>query len=349
MSMLQPISGQGYLKAGFQGFSKSGKTYTAALLAIGARRFFDLQGPIAMFDTETGSSYIRDMVREATGRDLLGIKSRSFADMLALGREAEAAAISVYLVDSVTHPWREVCDAYLQSVNKIRADKGLKPRTRLEFQDWNPIKQKWAEWTDFYLNSKLHIVICGRAGFEYDYEVNEETGKKELQKTGIKMKTEGEFGFEPSLLVEMERIIERPDDATAKIVHRATVLGDRFNVIDAKTAINPTFEFFQPHLLKLIPGEHSPVNTEVKTQVISDEGDAQWQNERRARTILCEEIQGELVRKWPGLTAEEKKHKTEAVEKAFGTRSWTKVENLDSSILRAGLEKIKQMITTEAK
>jgi hypothetical protein len=44
------------------------------------------------------------------------------------------------------------------------------------------------------------VIICGRAGYEYDYFEDDE-GKKQLEKTGIKMKAETEMGFEPSLLV----------------------------------------------------------------------------------------------------------------------------------------------------
>ena len=40
-------------------------------------------------------------------------------------------------------------------------------------------------------------MIAGRAGYDYDYEQREDGTGKDLVKTGIKMKTEGEFGFEP--------------------------------------------------------------------------------------------------------------------------------------------------------
>lgn len=342
MGLLQTMgNGQGYLKAGFLGFPKSGKTYTATLLAIGTRALFSLDGPIAFFDTEGGSEYIADRIKALTGKDLIGVRSRSFSDLLAVGREAEKEGVSVLIADSMTHVWRELCDAHLKTINEGRKKKGLGPRYRLEFQDWGIIKGKWAEWTDFYLNSKLHIVIAGRAGFEYDYEENEETNKRELVKTGVKMKTEGEFGFEPSLLVEMERS-QKLGEKT-EIVHRATIIGDRFGVIDGAQRDNPTFDFFKPHIAKLTPGAHAPIDTEIKTDLgVDQDGDAQWQREKRERTILCEEIQGELLRHWPGQTKEEKTAKLEAIEKAFGTRSWTKVESKISIMdLRNGLKALK--------
>jgi len=170
MKLLQALgSGQGYLKAGFLGFPKSGKTYTALLLAMGAKKEMGAEGPIAMLDTEGGSEYVHSMVKEGTGHDLLGVRSRSFDDLLAVGQECVKEGVGVLVVDSVSHVWRELCDAFLTNVNKQRAKRNLRPRHNLEFQDWNPLKAQWGKWTDFYLNAPLHIIICGRAGFEYDF------------------------------------------------------------------------------------------------------------------------------------------------------------------------------------
>lgn len=342
MSLLQTLgTGTGFLKAGFQGFNKGGKTYTAALLAIGTRKFFDLKGPIAFFDTETGSEYVAQMIRRETGMDLVGIRSRSIDDLLTAGKECIDGGISVLIVDSMTHIWRDVLDAYLNRVNEVRKAKNLPARSNMEFQDWGPVKAKFAKWTDFYINAPLHIVICGRAGYDYDYETDEETGKKTLVKTGVKMKTEGEFGYEPSLLVEMERVQNLGGDGH-RFTHRATVLGDRFNVIDGRSAMNPDFEFFRPFLECLKPGAHAAVDMTMKTDPeVDPEGDSAWHREKRERAILCEEIQGEILKAWPGQTAVEKAAKAKALEDAFGTRSWTKVENTNAERLRAGLDAIR--------
>jgi hypothetical protein len=175
-------TGQGYLKAGFLGFQKSGKTFTAMLLAIGTRKFFGLTGPIAMFDTEGGSEYIARVVQRETGTDLVGVRSRAFDTLCTMAEECVSAGVSVLIVDSVTHVWRELCDAYLKQLNERLVAKKLPRRQRLEFQDWAHVKGVWSRWADFYLNAPLHIIICGRAGYEYDMELNEETGRKELVK-----------------------------------------------------------------------------------------------------------------------------------------------------------------------
>lgn len=346
MSILKSLGNeQGYLKAGFLGFQKSGKTHTATLLAIGTRNHFKLKGPIAMFDSETGSGYVAEMVERETKQKLVGVRARSFRTLMEVANDCVKEKVSVLIVDSVSHVWRELCDSYLAQLNDKRKNKNLAPLQKLEFQHWAAVKGLWAEWTDFYLNSPLHIIIAGRAGFEYDMEKNDETGRKELVKTGIKMKVENEFGFEPSLLVEMDREQVPDGNGGWKIKRKATILGDRFNQIDGKECYDPTFEFFLPHVGKLIKGAHAPVDTATKTDTGADvEGNTEWERERKARAILCEEAQGLIVSIYPGQSAAEKKAKTDVIEQCFGTRSWTAVESMDSGKLKVALDALRKFV-----
>lgn len=347
MSLLTKMgTGQGYLKAGFLGFPKSGKTWTSALLAIGVRRQFGITGPIAMFDTEGGSEYIAPMVKRETGLDLVGHRSRSLDDLVAMAKEAEKDGL-VLIADSMTHVWRETCDSYLKQVNVARAASKRSQQRRLEFQDWGPIKAKWATWTDFYLNGRMHVAICGRAGYEYDFEERDDGSGKDLIKTGVKMKTESEFGFEPSLLIEMDRV-QRMDgkDLGKGFVHRATVIGDRFNVIDGRGCDDPTFEFFKPHVDCLTPGAYAPIDTDTNSDFgIDENGGNDFDRERKLRVILCEKIQAAMTEKWPGQTAADKKAKVSALKDAFGTTSWTEVETrVGISTLKDGLARIESAV-----
>ena len=346
MPLMQTLgTGQGYLKAGFLGFNASGKTFTAVILAIGLRKFLGLDGPIAFYDTEGGTEYIAAKVLKETGKPLLGVRSRSFDDMCAWAEECMAIGVSVAIADSVTHPWRELCDAYLKQVNEGRRKRGMSPRKSLEFQDWSHIKGLWSRWTDLYLNLPMHMIVCGRAGDIYAFEKDEETGKKELVKTGVKMKTETEFGFEPSLLVKMERVQAPDSKGGFRLRRQAIVIKDRFAAIDGAEIFDPTFDFFKPHVVLLKPGAHAPVDTSVHTDAgVGDDGDSEWQRERKTRTILCEEIQGELVAAYPGQDAESKQKKAGLIFDAFDTRSWTAVESKPSNELREGLAFIREKI-----
>lgn len=340
MSLLQPATtGAGYLKAGFLGFNKSGKTYTAVSLALYTREKFGLTGPIAFFDTEGGAVYVRGRVKEATGKDMLVLKSRALGDLQAVAKEAVEMGVSVLIADSMTHVWREVCDTFLGRLNAARKRRNRSPLDRLEFQHWAAVKAKWNVWTDLYLNLPLHIIICGRAGFEWDFETDEDTGRKNLLKTGVKMKTEGEFGFEPSLLVQMERVQVMGEMGAKSFVHRATVLGDRFAVMDAKHTDDPDGEWFEDHLAMLTPGDVNTIDTSRETDITPNvEGNVEWQQEKRDRTILLEEIKGELIRQdLDGTKVSVKKLRVAAMKFCWGTASKTAMERMNAQKLRDGL------------
>ena len=351
MGKLQALTQEpGYLKAGFLGKNKSGKTYTAVLVALGLHKLLGSTKPIAFFDTEGGSPYVRDMILESTGQEPIGIRSRAFSDLVEVLHECEAGAADILIVDSITHPWRECCESYLAQINAKLTARGRSPRQRMEFQDWNIVKGKWNdEWATPFTNAKLHIIICGRGGDVYEYVENEESGKKELRVTGTKMKTETEFGFEPSLLVEMTREQEKDDEGNWQILHCATVIGDRFHVIDGHTANNPDFTFFAPHVCKLVPGSHAPVDTSLKTDFgVGEDGDAAYALARRQKQILLEEYQGLLTAAYPGQTKEEKQAKAEIVFKSFSTRSWTAVEAMNEVELARGYDILKSELVARA-
>lgn len=319
-----------YLKAGFLGKPGSGKTYTATQLAIGIanlvneRKLREAGRPIYFLDSETGSDYVTPTVRKA-GLELYSAKTRAFVDLLEGIKECEQSG-SVLVIDSITHFWKEFCDAYRKKKNK----------TRMEMFDWMTVKQEWARFTDSYVNSPVHIIMCGRMGYEYSHEENEETGKKELIKTDIKMRAEADTGYEPSVLVLMEREM---DLRTNKVTRVASILKERFSVIDGKQFNNPTFADFYPHIELLnLGGEQLGVDTSREsTEVFSaDDGNGKWRMEQRRKEIALEEIQAEIVKMFPGSTADEKKAKAELVEELFGTRSWTAVENKPLEALERG-------------
>lgn len=349
MSLLRPADkAPGYLKVGMLGLAGSGKTYTAVQLAIGTRKHFKLHGPIAFFDTEKGSDYASSTVEEATGQPLLVVKSRSLDDLKATVRECVASGVSVLIVDSVTHVWREVCDSFLAKLNEVRRANRRPVSDKLEFQHWSAIKapDMWGGWTDLLLNSPLHIIVCGRLGYEYEYEENA-AGKKELVKTGVKMKAEGEFGYEPSLVVEMSAEQVMKNGEVERIVHTALVLKDRtmdpaLNIA-GKECENPTFEFFAPHVRGLNPSAHVPIDTSRTTEVrIDEEGSGEWAREKRGREIACEEIAAALaMADMAGTSADATKRRTALLVEVFGTASKTAMENTKADVLREGLAKLR--------
>lgn len=354
MALLRTLGqGQGYFKGGLFGFSGSGKTYTAVLLAIAIRRHFQLQGPLVMFDTEGGAEYIAPLVKRLTDAELVGVRSRSLDDLLEAVKETQALQGAVFLLDSATHVWDEVKTSYMEQLNASLVARGLAPRKRMTVDDIGQIKGIWNRWPNTYLNAPLHVIVCGRAGYEWEHELNEETGKKELQRAGVKMKVEGEFAFEPSLLVEMEREQDKGPDGAWRLFRSATVLKDRFARIDGHTAkfdqedaaaaLEQVWEFFAPHVSLLTAGVHAPIETRTPTDTGAGvDGDAGWVREKRQRTIYAEEIQAEIRAAYPGETASEKLTRSNLLWEVFRTRSWTAIsETLDSERLRHGLGAIR--------
>lgn len=329
-------AGHAHLKAGIMGLAGSGKTFTASTIAIGLVGYMEKQGGkvkrrAAFIDTENGAAWVAPRFKDAK-IDLQVARTRSLVD-LAEGIEWASKEADVLIIDSITHFWQLFCDEYAKKKNRQRG---------LEFSDWNYIKREWRErFTDRYLNSPLHIIMCGRQGFEYEMNANE-AGKKELQKVGVKMKAEGETGYEPSLLVLMEQDQTLENRQVTSVDRVATVLKDRSTKLDGKQLRNPTFKDFLPHIASLdIGGDGVRVDTaRDNSQLIPEEGEAGWKHRETQRTIALEEIEEELVRQWPGQDKAAKAAKGDMVEKLFGTRSWTAVMALPLKRLQEARNKL---------
>lgn len=323
-----------FLKMGIMGFAGSGKTFTAADVASGLvkhMREHKLPGadkPIFFLDTETGSDWVKSKI-EAEGIELFSAKTKAFTDLTSAMREAPGSA-SVLIIDSITHFWIEFTEAYKKVKNRKRG---------LEFQDWGYLKQEWRKcFTEPFVNSALHVIICGRAGYEYDH-FTDDAGKKQIEKSGIKMKAEGELGFEPSILVFMER---EQDLETLKVSHVGTVMKDRRSdkkTLDGKRIVNPKFKDFLPHIECLNLGGVQLGVDATRTSEGSIEPD-QFDRRRTDRDIVLDLIK-DLGTKHLGASQDDKKRKIELLEAAFGTSSWTAIEKrLSLEDLQAGYDRM---------
>lgn len=345
--MLQPATNrQAFAKVGIYGSAGSGKTYTAAKMAIGLHQYAKLTKPVGFFDTEPAAGYVLPLFEEAGIELLVYDQSRALADLMQFMDEAEQTC-SIVIIDSITHVWREAQSAYLKKINDGRARQRKAPIIRLEFQHWMPIKAAWAQFSDRFLSSKLHVIVCGRAGTIYEYQERDDgSNKKELISTGTRMATEKELGHEPSLLIEM--IAEHRD---GKTVNAAVIQKDRADKINGKEFDMPSFDDFKPHFARLnLGGEHfESMDKRDSTELYTEEGDDNWSAEQRNRAIWSEEIQGLLVKAHPGQTAIEKQAKSDLLHAIFNTRSWTKVENTPSASLKAGYIALKDMLEAVGK
>lgn len=333
MGLLQVIDdAPGYVKASFQGPQGSGKSRTAVELACTTHRVFRSKKPIAFFDTEGGSDYLRSLIEERTGFKPLRVKTRAFSQLLEVARECRQGAADILIVDSITHVWREIQAAYMARINEGRRF----AKTRMDIQDIMAIKTQWAPWPDEFLNSPIHIIICGREGNEWGHEEDEESGKRQLVAIGKKMKVEGEFGYEASLMVSMhaEQIapatIRKKNKTTEKrpstIINVATILKDRYDIMNGQMIEMPSGDDFMPFLERLNPDLHREVDTQNHSVESMPESDGGYNREKTDRQILVEKIQAEIATLYPGQTSDEKKARIELMKKYFGTNSWTEID-----------------------
>jgi hypothetical protein len=339
---------QAFLKAGFMGFQGAGKTFTAACLMLGlilhARKLKlpYADKPVGFVDSETGSDWVIPMFEEH-GVELVSVKTQSFKDLLDAMDEAEKEC-SGLIIDSITHFWREFTESY--------QDK--KKRKRIEFSDWNFLKSNegWGRYTSRYVNSNLHIAMCGRAGFEYDF-FEDEDGKKQIEKTGVKMKAETETGFEPSLLVHMERQIDASSNQMVRVAH---VVKDRGRLLDGKSfgmphydnvteAMRHTYGTFVPHIKWLaLGGEHVGVDLtrNSKEMIPGPEGKSEFAQRKLQRAILLEKLDVLMAELGVSGTAKEAVVKRAAMLKSlFGTDSRTEIDEvIPFEFLRSGVSQM---------
>lgn len=326
-----------YGKIGIYGDAGSGKTRTAAEIAIGLHKFIKSKKPVAMFDTEPGAHFIKPLFDKAGIKLVVYNKSRAFVDLVGWYKEASQFS-EILLTDSITHVWRELQAAYLAKINENRP--GYKSKiTRLEFQHWGPIKEEWGTFTDMFVRSKVHAIVCGRAGSIYEYQENDK-GKKELITTGTKMATEKELGYEPSLLIEMVK--DHRKEGATRIVNMCIVEKDRADMFNGKEFDFPSFDTFKAHFQFLnIGGQQFEANDGTSKDLFTPDGDTGWTEEKKQREILTEEISALFTKHMGGKDAETLKKKILLLEKYLGTSSKTKIENMKSGDLRDGYLKLK--------
>jgi hypothetical protein len=218
------------------------------------------------------------------------------------------------IIDSITHIWNELIESYLKKNEK----------KRLSLRDWQPLKATWKDFTDRYVNTKIHMIWCARSADVWEEAEDPEDGSKELRKTGTKPRTEAQLGYEPSLLMEMESV-----QLSARIggayIHRAYVKKDRFDVIDGQVFDNPTFDSFYPHIVLLnLGGEHKAIETDRNSQDMFERGDTGEQR-RLNREILLEKISNEIKLLYPGMSENDKMARIKFLQEVFESNSWTEI------------------------
>lgn len=346
------------LKVGFFGESGSGKSTTAALLALGLSKDFHKGAPVYVFDTEPGWQFFK-RIYAAEGVELVQVRQRSFDGMVTHLKEAQKAGACVYAVDSMTHTWTELMNSFANKSGRV------------QFEKFQYIKQLWNKWTVDFLNTPLHCLALGRLGWEYEYEPEDEDdpeGKKKLIKGDSKFKAGGgeSFGYEPHLLVEMQLGRANSDSGRGgSLVHYMTVLKDRAMVMNGKecefhdflTGYQPdgyktVLRAFMPHINEMQMLEGHPTLDSATSSALVPKSDSYIRDKKR-RDFLIEETFGSLNKLWPGQTGENIKLRTSVGDALFGVKSKVGLEQIALDAFEIGFAALmgfeKYMAETETK
>ena len=357
------------LKAAFIGLNGSGKTLTMALLAIGISKTYYNGAPVMMHDSESPASDFLVPIFKLEGVKFLRRKSESFKDTCAGIAEGERNGACVYIEDSMTKDWAELLEGFKKSFRP--------PLEEIEMWHWQRIKPTWhEEWVRPMLASPLHVLVGGRLGDKWE-EVTKADGKDRIEVVDSKMKAEGEFGHEPSILVEMHsdrssstQLTETRENGkrtkrgrrAGQTIHTAFIKKDRARIIQGATfewpAINAykvgdwkkVFASFEPHLrIYDFKGKTAAVpvaSATVTSDLFDHEGRGRYHQWKLQKQIALEEIEGCLTAIWPGSDAKSKKYKAMALNTLFETRSWAAVENMPVGQLEIGLGRLQRIERT---
>lgn len=323
-----------FIKASFGGFSGAGKTFTASRFIVGAYKQLKYDKPILIIDNEEGSRFLIPFFKKA-GIKILLKKTVELADVLQAFEFIKSRELDFLFIDSLTKIWYKYINDYCKS-NR---------RKFMTLQDWGKILPYWQKtFADNFVEAPGSIVFTGRGGFQYDMEENDR-GKKEFVKSGVKMKVAGETPFEPDFNVwmSMEQTLDK-DDRPAKEI-RAQVMKDRSDIIDGKTFINPKYEDFKPVVDYIVGLETGTVMGPTMTENIAPY--EEFDEKKTRKTIVIEEAHGELEAAFPGTTKEAKIKKAAIKKYAYGTYSEEAIRMSTLTQVENGLSKIRDVLNDD--
>ena len=195
------------LRIGLFGAAGSGKTYSALKLARGIASSWD---KVAVIDTERGSGHLYSHLGDYLVYSLEApYAPERYIDAIDV---CERAGMEVVIIDSISHEWNGA-GGCLEIVDKVD--------TKLEFSKWKLITPRHNRFIERILQSKAHVICCGRSKDGYVLEENNQ-GKKVPKKVGLKAITRDGFDFEVTLAFDLDAF------------HQAISSKDRTSLFDAK-------------------------------------------------------------------------------------------------------------------
>lgn len=344
--LLQPaLLDSSPLRAALFGPGGSGKTITAMLLALGVSIERHNRAPLAFVDPEGVEEFIAPLCA-AESVPLVILRGRTFVEMCDGLTEAEQIGCCAYVVDHYDGIFRELTEAQKTKLNLVGR--------KLPYQHREELIRVWDAWVRQFRASSLHCIFTGRLAWEWG-DSESEDGETEKVKIGTKMRGDSDAGYEPNLLIEMERLEKFRRDKVSKrkqgeIAHVARVIKDRRMILNGRSFewkdlnaytqgdYKPVYNALAAHLVARgaradLSSAGGSVARSSAELFVAPSGESAFSERARRVSIAVEELQGALNAVWPGSTNDEKKFKAIVLETLFQSRSWTKIETLTPEIL----------------
>lgn len=336
------------VKIGWFGGQGSGKTTSAAMLALGLSKEHHGGAPVFVTDTEPGWQFLKPMFA-VEGVELIQRTIPTFKAVLNDIREAEKLGCCVWAGDSLTIIWQELMQSFKS-----------KNHGRIPINVWGDIKALWAEYTTAFLNSRMHCFALGRLGNVME-EIEDErnVGETKLVKTGTQFKAGGSesFGYEPHLLLELsvERKAKRKAgtklEGEGRMVHRVDVLKDRTWALNGKVirwsdkprydkgGYRTVYDSIKPHFdgVQLTMAPVHLQQGESSASLIADTGSSVYQERRQRRDILVAEFNASIELLWGGQAKNDKHMRLKVFERIFGFRTKEAAEAAKLEVIERGV------------
>lgn len=323
------------IKMAVYGPAGSGKTLTALIIAEAIAAATKKR--IAFIDTENGTDFYAEEVRERTIHpkpfDFDRERTRSIAVVNKTLNDLKASEHSVVVIDSVTHLWEAAIAAY----SGRRGADG-----QLPMHAWGAIKKPWKQMIEWMLNSPQHVIICGRLGNKF---TEDDDGK--VHSAGVKLKAEGETGYEPDFLLQLQPE-QFKSGATAYYAYgekdRTGVLrGRKLCLWDGdNTDPNTVRDIIVRPLMRLLGNTHAKVETQDETAARDQEEIEKADAEKTSKSAaLLERFKARLV-----LAEDEAAVKSIGAEIKSASPTMT---SADTKVLRAAYKNAQQRAKGETR
>jgi len=334
----------------------SGKSGTAARLAVGISKELCHSAPVLAFDSEERWRFYKPTIFDVEQVPLTIVSGTSLKALQKALATAEATDCCVFVGDQLTTPWMEGLKAFAYENGNLPFD-----RRQQLMNEWDVIVRK-------FRYGPFHAICCGRLGYHWE-NVEDEDGNLKLIQGDSKFNAGGgsNFGYEadleleirrrkrrvlPSLKnllsrkLEVEHVCEVVKDAAAGILNGQQFVFPTSSGAYKAGDYKPVLKAIRPYL-DFMATISPPQPTAVSSRELIVGGKTDWAKNQAARKGELEELDAYLNLCFPG---GEKRSKLDAIfrnlalEALNGFISWTRMEEESSTLhLRQNVQIVKAL------